>query len=394
MRHASQTAASRGPQTGTNATFVRDHNERSFLTLLRTQGPMAGASVAKAVGVSAQTASVILRSLEDRGLVEKHSPVKGKVGKPQVPYGLCAEGAYSIGFRLGRRRADITLLNFLGDVIWDTSLQYPYPTPETINHFVSGALDSITSEGHCPEPERIVGIGVAAPFELWNWLEGLGAPKEKADLWRDLHFVDAFADFTDLPVFVGNDVNLSAGGELTFGIGQSLDSFGYFYMGAFIGGAVVIDGQVFHGARGNAGAFGSMPTGDIRKPNHQLIAEASIYRLEQQLSAKRGRRVNLRSDPELWAEHEDDVAAWLEEAATGMAKAIVNVAAVLDMSNFVVDGVFPATVRNQSVTLINRALDLIDQQGLFDVRVHEGTLGHASGVRGAGYQPILKTLFN
>ncbi|MEL6573738.1 MAG: ROK family transcriptional regulator [Pseudomonadota bacterium] len=394
MLHAGQTGTPRGSQTGTNATLVRDHNERSVLTLLRTQGPMAGASVAKATGVSAQTASVILRSLEDRGLVEKHAPVKGKVGKPKVPYGLRAEGAYSVGFRLGRRSADLTLLNFHGETIWETSLQYPFPMPEVIDQFVSGALTEIVSNGYCPEPDRIVGIGVAAPFELWNWLEGLGAPKEKADLWRDQNFVDAFSAFTDLPVFVENDVNLSAGGELAFGIGQSLQSFGYFYIGAFIGGAVVIDRQVYHGLRGNAGAFGSMPTGDTRKTNHQLIAEASIYRLEKHLSAQRGSLVNLRRTPGLWGKHADDVTVWLEEAAPGLAKAIVNVAAVLDFSDFVVDGVFPGPVRTQSIALINRALQQIDQQGLFEIRVHEGTLGPASGVRGAGYQPILKTLFN
>ena len=381
-------------QVGTAPNLVRDHNERSFLSLLRANGPMAGAVVAKAVGVSAQTASVILRDLEDRGFVEKHDPIKGKVGKPLVPYGLRADGAYSIGFRLGRRRAEITLLNFHGDTLWQTAIEYPYPTPDAINQFVHSTLQGILTDGTCPEPDRIVGIGVAAPAELWNWLEGLGAPREKADLWRNYDFYDAFGAFTDLPIFVGNDVNYSAAGELTFGIGKSLRSFGYFYIGAFVGGAVVLDGHVYHGSRGNAGAFGSMPTGDISKPNHQLIADASIYRLERKLSLLREGPVNLRSNPLLWAEHKQEVTAWLTDAAPSLAKAIVSVAAVLDLSDFVLDGVFPGAVRQEALALVGEALDRIDTQGLYPIKLHEGQLGPASGVRGAGYQAVLASLLN
>ena len=379
-----------GAASATKASNLRDHNERSLLTLLRMRGPTAGAMVSRALGVSAQTASVILRSLEDQGLVTRLSPIKGKVGKPLVPYALNRDGAYSYGLRLGRRSADIALVNFVGDVVWKDDIQYPYPTPDTVAAFVSRSIRAAGDAGY-PTEDKVAGLGIATPFELWNWLEGLGAPKEEADLWRDHRFETAFAEFTSLKVHVRNDVNLAANGELTFGLGREMRSFGYFYLGAFVGGAVVLHGRVFHGARGNAGAFGSIPTGDINKPGHQLIDQASIYRLEQALAKKSGRPVNLRSDTDLWSAHEVEVDTWLGQAASALGKAALSVAAVLDVSDFVLDGVFPAAVRAKATAAVSKAIDRIDQQGLHPVRIYEGTLGPASGVMGAAYLPILET---
>ena len=61
------------------------------------------AEVARLVGVSTQTASVIMRSLEKRGLIERCAPVRGKVGQPSVPMQLARDGALFFGLKVGRR---------------------------------------------------------------------------------------------------------------------------------------------------------------------------------------------------------------------------------------------------------------------------------------------------
>ncbi len=62
--------------------------------------------------------------------------------------------------------------------------------------------------------------------------------------------------------------------------------FIYFYIGAFAGGGVVLNGSLYSGQSGNAGALGSMPVpGPAGKPT-QLIDVASIAILEQALNAK------------------------------------------------------------------------------------------------------------
>lgn len=49
----------------------REGNERRLLSLLRRQGALPGAEIARQSGLSAQTVSVILRRLEEDGLVAR-----------------------------------------------------------------------------------------------------------------------------------------------------------------------------------------------------------------------------------------------------------------------------------------------------------------------------------
>lgn len=370
----------------------RNQNERRVLSHLRARGPCSGIELAKSLDVSAQTASVILRALEEQGLVQRLAPVKGKVGKPQVPLVLNPRGAYGVGLRIGRRGADMAMVDFLGAPVMRRTLQYTYPSPDEIERFAAAGLGEMTAALPGRAAQRIAGIGIAAPYELWNWIDALGASREEADTWRNYRFAEGFARFTDLPVQVANDVNAACSGELCFGIGGALSNFGYFHVSAFIGGAVVLDHAVFHGPTGNAGAFGSIPvTGPDGKPC-QLIDTASIYTLEKALAAERGRPVALRAEPELWESESPVLEDWLDGAAAGTGAAAVAAAAVLDITDFVIDGSFPRHIRTRFTRKTAEAAARLDQQGIRPIGFHEGRLGADAGVLGAAYQPILTAL--
>ena len=65
---------------------------------------------------------------------------------------------------------------------------YAYPLPHTIMAFVEKGLRQIHEELGDKVRSRIVGIGIATPFELWNWYEQVGAPEV-----ADTHHPDALA---------------------------------------------------------------------------------------------------------------------------------------------------------------------------------------------------------
>ncbi|HCQ65487.1 MAG TPA: sugar kinase, partial [Rhodobacteraceae bacterium] len=101
---------------GVNQSGVRDHNERLILSVLQRSGALPGAEVARRIGLSPQTVSIILRKLEKDGILRRGDPIRGKVGKPSIPMELDPDGVFGVGMKIGRRSADLVLLDFTGKV--------------------------------------------------------------------------------------------------------------------------------------------------------------------------------------------------------------------------------------------------------------------------------------
>ena len=59
-----------------------------------------------------------------------------------------------------------------------------------------------------------------------------------------------------IPVTIENDANASALAEFRFGGGRGYDSVLYMTMSTGIGGGIIIDGQIYHGANDSAGEVG------------------------------------------------------------------------------------------------------------------------------------------
>ena len=87
---------------GSNQSGMRAHNERLVLSLVRQHGALAKSDIARMTGLSAQTVSVIMRALEQDGLLLRGEPVRGRIGQPSVPMAIAPGGAYFLGLKIGR----------------------------------------------------------------------------------------------------------------------------------------------------------------------------------------------------------------------------------------------------------------------------------------------------
>jgi predicted NBD/HSP70 family sugar kinase len=373
---------------GSNQAAVRVHNERLVLSLVRKYGSMAKADIARATGLSAQTISVIMRALETDGLLLRGEPVRGKVGQPSVPMSLNPDGAYSIGLKIGRRSADLILMDFVGAQKGHLHLAYAYPTPAAIMEFVRSGAEALSSKLSMKARKQIAGIGIAAPFQLWNWADEVGAPQLEMDEWRGFDLQSEIADISPYPVFLQNDATSACGAELVFGAGPRNPDFIYFFIGSFIGGGVVLNSSLYSGRTGNAGAIGSMPVPDGTGGSRQLIEAASIFVLENMLRKDGIDPSPLWYAPEDWIDFGKPLSDWIELTSKALAHAIVASASVLDFGAAIIDGGFPEWVRARVVEATRLAANKLDLQGIVLPDIIAGEVGSQARSVGGASLPL------
>jgi predicted NBD/HSP70 family sugar kinase len=367
---------------------MRDHNERLVLSLLRQHGALAKSDIARITGLSAQTISVIMRALEQDGLLLRGEPVRGRIGQPSVPMHLNPEGALFLGLKIGRRSTDLVLVDFMGRVRDSRRKTYRYPTPGGIVAFVGEALPELMHGLPATLRPRVSGMGVAMPFQLWNWVQALGAPQAEMDAWRDCDIQADLAAITAMPVYVQNDATSACGAELVFGTGDKPRDFLYFYFGTFIGGGLVLNGQLCLGRTGNAAGVGPMPVQGPDGRMRRLLEVASLASLADEMEAAGESADHLWEQPDRWQVPENLLERWLTEATEGLASAILSATTLLELEAVLIDGWMPPAIRAEITARTTAALQRLDLSGITPPVVREGTVGAQARSLGAAAIPL------
>ena len=377
--------------TASNQTGVREHNERLVLTILRRKGPLPKAEIARQTGLSAQAASVIVRALEDDGLLSKGEKTRGKIGQPSVPIQLAFDGAYFLGLKVGRRSAELILIDFLGNELSHIVEPYLFPTPEKIMAFISCAVDEICKMLPGQKKDRIAGMGIATPFFLWEWASIIGLDSDDMKGWKEFDLRAEVAAYFNFPVYLGNDATSACGAELTFGTAQTASDFLYIYIGYFIGGGIVLNGALYAGQSGNAGAIGPFPIQASDGQVAQLVEKASLIALERRLAAHRADPTfAMTADYEPFDGEDVIVDQWLGESAAAIAQLISGACSIIDFRCVVIDGNMSVSLRTRIGTAVSAALDALPLSGLIKPEVSAGTLGNRARALGAASLPLSK----
>ena len=108
---------------------------------------------------------------------------------------------------------------------------------------------------HDVDPASIVGIGIGVPGPV----DGNGVVNKCINLgWGVFNISEALSKLTGFPVKAGNDANVAALGEYWKGGGQGCNNMVFATLGTGVGGGIVIDGHLLHGAHGSGGEIGHL----------------------------------------------------------------------------------------------------------------------------------------
>lgn len=385
-------APSRLRPRGSNQVGLRQFNERVVLQALRAHGSLAKADLARLTGLTAQTIGLITARLDEDALLTRGAPVRGKVGQPSVPIGLNPDGAFAIGIKIARRSADWLLVDFTGRVRERISLAYPFPDAATLLPALQANLDRLLG-GLGPLAARVVGVGVAAPFNLGGWHRMLDLTEAQSDAWNRIDLGAEVQRMTDLPVSFAKDTSAACVAELLQGQGRDIHSFLYLFLDTFVGGGLVIHSHLHRGQHGNAGAVASLPLrvagADLKDLPPQLISQASLWNLEQRLREHALDPMAAYDERALQPPWQVHTREWLARAALALAHCIVSGTAFLDLEAVVIDGVVAPELLRELIARTGEALKAYNWEGLqTPPRLVAGSIGSDARALGGALLPL------
>ncbi len=114
-----------------------------------------------------------------------------------------------------------------------------------------------TLKGSGVSIRKVAGIGVGFPGPL-DVERGIVFNPPNLKGWQEVHLKDILEEEMGRPVVLENDANAAALGEYWRGAGRGVGSLVCLTLGTGVGGGLVLEGRVWHGAKGIAGEIGHM----------------------------------------------------------------------------------------------------------------------------------------
>ncbi len=124
---------------------------------------------------------------------------------------------------------------------------------DRIGDLIQEILDSEAMKGH---REELVGIGIGSPGLIDHAKGAITRPVNIPDWDYWINVREIFQERFGLFTWVDNDANVCALGEALFGRGKGKKVVLVLTLGTGVGGGIVVEGEVYHGAAGFGGELG------------------------------------------------------------------------------------------------------------------------------------------
>lgn len=243
--------------------LLKDLNRMAIVRHLGAQPGLSRAGVAEALQLTKSTVSTLVKELIAEGwLLEREVVATGELGRRPTPLFIDPGRLVLLGVELGVDGVNAVATSLTGDVL--ARLRSPLDAGRDPHLALVRAakllvqLQARLDAGH----QQVIGIGIGLPGGVdeasghLHFAPNLG--------WRDLPVGQLLAEHlrgTPLqaaPLFVQNEADVAALGELEFSAEGRADPLIYLSLGVGVGAGVIVEDRLLTGARGLAGEVGHM----------------------------------------------------------------------------------------------------------------------------------------
>ena len=239
-----------------NKTILAQLNKKIVIDMIRTQGPINKAEIARKAGLSIPTVMKITDDFERQKLIRNIGKGESTGGKRPDLLEFVFDAYYIVGIDIGRHNVKILIMDMAAHILVKECFATHKEELENPERFLAQVADwtSTFMEESGIEPGRFMGIGIGMPGIL-DYESGtvLVSPDFS---WENIRIKEIFERKFPYKIILENTNKALAMGEYTYGAAKDCKSFFCINWGYGIGAAVMEDGRILYGKNGAAGEFG------------------------------------------------------------------------------------------------------------------------------------------
>ncbi|MFG2628497.1 ROK family protein [Streptomyces sp. NPDC048473] len=240
-------------ETPGSQTSLHRANLERVVRAVRMAGSLTQAEIARSTGLSAATVSNIVRELKDGGTVEVTPTSAG--GRRARSVSLSGDAGIVIGVDFGHTHLRVAVGNLAHQVLAEESEPMDVDASAAEGFGRAERLVKRLIETTGISPDKVIGVGLGVPGPIDVESGTLGSTSILPG-WTGINPSEELAGRLGVPVYVDNDANLGALGELVWGSGRGVKDLAYIKVASGVGAGLVIDGHIYRGPGGTAGEIG------------------------------------------------------------------------------------------------------------------------------------------
>jgi predicted NBD/HSP70 family sugar kinase len=377
-------------KSGTNHEGTSAHNRRVMIDALRINGALSRADLARATRLTKQTVSNIIEELALDGLVISEGVVRKGRGQPSTPYRLVPEGAFAIGMQIDRHVTRAIAVDLVGNILTRAEANLPPGGPASGINVILDLIAQVRSDlakVAKQSEERLVGLGAAMPGPFG--IDGTGDDPWMMEAWQKFPVLEMLTSGTGLDVGLQNDATACATAERLVGAAHGLDHVVCLFLGYGIGAGLILGGELYNGAHGNAGEIGMallQGAGGARTPLEHRASLASFYKHMEIDPADTDVYAKVTA---LASSDNPKVVSWIKAAAEDLRWGVHLIETIFDPQTVILCGGTPPILASRLIDAMQPLLpSIVERRDRTRPRLQLGMTDPWSVALGAASEPI------
>lgn len=240
-----------------NKKLIKKINSTAILNVIKKNGPISRADIAKVLSLNPATISSNVNDLIELRLIKEVGSGISSGGRKPILLRINSEDNFIVGVNTQLTHVDVAIVNMDGKIEKKNSYRYKFVNnkldSDSVLTTIISAIEDIISSSNL-DYGKFIGIGVG--------IHGLVDPKKGISIfapafkWHNIPIKSILEEKFNTKIIIDNDVRVMALGHKWFGEAAKNDNFALINLGEGIGGALVINGELYSGKTFGAGEIG------------------------------------------------------------------------------------------------------------------------------------------